>query len=143
MLSIKQLLYYTQMHRRSILDKAARCGLRVNVVEPALDEDGDEFTKVQATVVGDTIPRAVVVHVYGQGPSAKVWASCDCQYWLYHCEVSNKRKGSADIIFSNGKAPNITNPRSVPHVCKHVAALLMRGISNLKPQGKKGKNKRR
>jgi len=133
MLSIKQLLYYTQIHRRSILDKASRAAIKVESVTTEEDGDGDDFTMVQATVVGSTSPRHVEIHLYGKGPNAKVWASCDCPYFLYHCEVADTKKGSSDVIFSNGKSPRITNKNMVPHLCKHIAACFLRNVGELKP----------
>ena len=55
------------------------------------------------------------------------WASCSCEYFLYHCEVADTRKGSSSIRYSNGAAPHITNPQLVSHLCKHILAALRKG----------------
>ena len=48
------------------------------------------------------------------------------------CEYALNRKGSADIIFSNGKPAKVTNPTNRPQVCKHLfhlgEVLIMRSM---------------
>lgn len=142
MLSIKQLLYFTQIHRRSILDKAARCGVRIEAMEPMVDDWDQDCIYIKAIVVADTIPRTVEARVYGNSPDAKVWVTCNCEYFLYHCEVADEKKDSTDIFHSNGKKPRVTNPNMVPHICKHIAAMFLRNVTELKKLKYKKKYKR-
>lgn len=51
------------------------------------------------------------------------WVSCDCEYFMYHCEVALHRFNASDIVYSDGSFPEITNPRMVPMLCKHLYAL--------------------
>jgi len=53
-----------------------------------------------------------------------VKVECDCGYFWSHCEVALHKQGAADIIHSNGAKPVVTNPRMIPHVCKHLHAVL-------------------
>ena len=59
--------------------------------------------------------------------NTKCWVSCDCAYFLFHCEVADAWKNSSTLKYSNGKAPNITNPNGIPHLCKHVIKSLRAG----------------
>jgi hypothetical protein len=136
MLSVKQLLYYTHLHRPSILKKAREITVRIDSDAMSTDEDGDQQREVEATCVGDTIARYVSMVVYGKIPEAKVWCSCTCEYFLYHTEVALKSKGSTNVIHSNGKRPKETNPNMVAHLCKHCVAVLI-ALGNSKPKKSK------
>ena len=125
MLSVKQLLYNTLRHRRSILEKASSISVSYLKMKQERDEDGSVITHVTAKCTGDTVPREVNLSLYGWGPEAKVWCSCDCPYFLYHTEVALMKRSNSDIIFSNGRTPRETNPGNVAHLCKHCAALLL------------------
>lgn len=138
MLSVKQLLYYTQLHRPSILKKGQACSVRIDRDELVTDKDGDEQREIEATVIGDTIARYVSMILYGDIPSGKAWVSCTCEYFLYHCEMADKYKGSSSKIHSNGARPKITNPNNVAHVCKHCVAALI-AVGNKKPPKPKKK----
>jgi len=50
------------------------------------------------------------------------WVTCDCEYFLYNCEVALHRFNATDIIHSNGAFPGFTNPQMRPHLCKHLYA---------------------
>jgi hypothetical protein len=52
-----------------------------------------------------------------------IMASCDCLYWLYFCEYAWWSKGLAEIRYSNGAYPNITNPKRHIFCCKHLLRL--------------------
>lgn len=138
MLSVKQLLYWTRLHKREILRKARRVSVRFSAAEEVQD-DGATYREVRARAVGDTIPRHITMRFRGNGATSKVWVSCDCEYFKYHCEVADTRRGSSDVIHSNGKYPRETNPRGVAHVCKHIAACFLRGAHDVKPKKSKKK----
>ena len=135
MISVKQILYWTMLHRKSIISKARSVALRFGKVEYQ-EEDGIKMKMVEAyaqSQEGDGGYR-ILLYFTGKGPTSKVWASCECPYFLYHAEVALQKRGSTDINFSNGKLPKITNPRLVAHACKHVVAALQRGAFMLEPK---------
>lgn len=140
MLSVKQLLYWTRLHRREILRKARRVSVRFSAAEE-VEDDGATYREVRARAVGSTIPRHVVMRFRGSGATAKAWITCDCEYFKFHCEVADTRRGSSDVIHSNGKYPREKNPRGVAHVCKHIAACFLRGAHDIKPK-KSSKSKK-
>lgn len=140
MLSVKQLLYWTKLHRAEILKKARRVSVRFGKAEEITD-NGATFRQVTARAVGDTVPRNIVLRFRGTGATSKAWVSCDCEYFKFHCEVADTRRGSSDVIHSNGKFPKITNKRGVAHVCKHIAACFLRGAQDLAPKRKSAVDK--
>lgn len=133
MISVKQILYWTQIHRKSIILNAKSVGIRVDKVEYVVEPDGSTYKKVEVEALGETQPYDVLLFFHGKGLTSKVWASCSCPYFLFHCEVALQKSGSSDINFSNGKLPKITNPRLVRHCCKHIAACLQRGVFMMEP----------
>lgn len=52
-----------------------------------------------------------------------VLVSCNCDFFLYYCEVALNHWGSARIQFSNGEHPGVTNPGLHPLMCKHLTRL--------------------
>lgn len=94
------------------------------------DQTG-EYREFRRLVKCDDGNRKTIVRFYGPlNVNTRVWCSCSCPYFLYHCEVALTLRGSSSIIFSNGKMPNQTNPRRIPYVCKHVIvafALALKG----------------
>lgn len=63
-----------------------------------------------------------------------VWLRCNCEYFLYACEVAVGRRGSAPIGKSQGGVsngawykPTGPNPSGVPNVCKHILAAIKKG----------------
>jgi hypothetical protein len=58
-----------------------------------------------------------------KGFKGPVKTSCDCEAFVYTCEVALHNQGAADIIYSNGEAPDVKNPRMIPTLCKHLYAL--------------------
>ena len=55
-----------------------------------------------------------------------VRVSCTCPYFKFYCEAALHKYAAADIIYSNGERPIITNPRMLPMVCKHLVKVLER-----------------
>lgn len=53
-------------------------------------------------------------------PNSKVWVRCNCEYFLYHCEVADSWYFNTTVEYSNGEPPKKTNPSMVPHLCKHL-----------------------
>ncbi len=123
------------LHRKSIIAKARGVALHFGKVE-YVEENGIKMKKVEAMAAsqdGDGNYR-LLMYFTGKGPTAKVWASCECPYWLFHVETALSKRGSTDVIYSNGKLPKVTNPRLVSHACKHVVAALQRGAFMLEPK---------
>lgn len=137
MLTVRQLILLTHNHRRSIMEKARLVAVRFVKITEDHDEDGDSVREVLAICHGETIDRHVTMRFYGKGANAHVAVSCDCEYFLYHCEVADQRKGSAEIEYSNGRWPKITNPRGVAHLCKHIVACISHGAADKRATPKK------
>ena len=129
MLTEKQLLNWTRIHRNSIPKKATK--VKVNFTDCDYDDEGGVYVQAVARSQETGIPHECEIHYYNRN---KVWVTCTCEYFKYHCEVANHRRGSSDILESNGKLPRITNRRMVSHVCKHLYACFIRGASKLKPE---------
>lgn len=55
-----------------------------------------------------------------------VKVGCSCLDNLFRWEYSNAKKGAADIYYSNGQPPNMTNPMLKVSLCKHLAALYLK-----------------
>lgn len=55
--------------------------------------------------------------------ASKVKLSCDCEYFMYTVEYALRRRGNADIIFSNGQPAVVRNPTHKPFLCKHLFQL--------------------
>lgn len=54
----------------------------------------------------------------------RVLVQCSCQGYVYFGgEYANAVHGAARIIYGSGDPPLFTNPRMVPHGCKHLFAL--------------------
>lgn len=78
---------------------------------------------------------------------AKCWVFCTCEYFLFHCEVADAESDNSSINYrprsfadspvtnNNGKAPVITNPNHVAHLCKHLLAGIWMGALLRKAPG--------
>jgi hypothetical protein len=49
--------------------------------------------------------------------------SCSCDDNLFRWEVANTKRNAAEIEYSNGERPKVTNPTMNPGLCKHLYAL--------------------
>lgn len=103
----------------------------IKLIEAGNGEDAKgPFQKAVFEVVATNGPRRVIVKAYGD-PKKNIferssWVSCSCPWFLFFCEYALAKRGSSDILNSNGKPPNITNPKQFPYVCKHIVAILAR-----------------
>ena len=52
--------------------------------------------------------------------SKSILVSCDCSSFKYRAEMALWYHGAAEVYWSNGQMPYITNPRLVPTLCKHL-----------------------
>jgi hypothetical protein len=133
-LTVEKLVQYTKAYNPLIIKRAQNVSVQSLDVVEGEDEDGDPCRDVVAICKGETVPRTVIFRFYGtRNKNTLAWVSCDCEYFLYHCEVALQKKGSTDVIYSNGARPKITNPRMLAAVCKHCIAVLLAGAHTAKP----------
>jgi hypothetical protein len=91
--------------------------------------------KIFYDVTIELFPTEVHKDVY-ENPSEKnpAFVQCDCPFFLFHCEYALAKSGNAEIKFSNGKRPAVTNPKNVPYLCKHLyraAPLVIKAAQDL------------
>jgi hypothetical protein len=157
MLTVKELLGQTQSHRPVLLSNASKVSIRFNPVKVGKDIHGyyRSVSGVALTNLPGKKPKSFELRLYwgGRGKTmyippnlrkkgvpyigpanpppftrdTKVWVSCSCEYYLFHCEVADAQEDSSSIKYSNGKAPNVTNPHHIPHLCKHLTQCIRRG----------------
>lgn len=60
--------------------------------------------------------------------------SCSCPDFMYRWEVALHNKKAADVEYSNGAAPNTTNPAQKPAMCKHLIAVYFKIQQHLVPK---------
>jgi hypothetical protein len=156
-LTVKQLRDYTRAHRDKLFSNAAKVAISFGKVVEGQDPRGyyrkvvgralsKGQNKKQKTFeirfyypttrakADQYIPPALRKGAY-VGPKeapdltleSKVWVRCNCEYFLYHCEVANAETDNANVEYSNGKFPVITNPQGIGHLCKHLLAALSKG----------------
>jgi hypothetical protein len=135
MLRIDQIVNYTKRYHPIILSNAKKIKVQLGELTGYQDKDGEVYRTIQCICTGGSKPHMVRTTYYGPYDGrAMIWASCDCEYFLYHCEVALQKKGSSDIQYSNGASPNQTNPGLIPCMCKHIAAVLLTGVFAVKPK---------
>lgn len=136
------------------VEKRAKQGLKIThkrIVEDQ-DDDGDVYRKISCVVShpiilekgknvgGSGSPHELQILIYdmdGTEDNAKIAANCDCENFLYACEVALWKEGSARIeepfemkIWSNGEDYTDAgpNPSAVPIICKHIYAAILNGM---------------
>ncbi len=92
------------------------------------------ISKLKLTRKGDQLTKAVA-NSYTPGsatsyeseiqflPNKKIKLSCSCDDFVYRFEWVLYRKGSADLVYGNGEAPDKTNPARTLGCCKHIVAM--------------------
>lgn len=73
--------------------------------------------------VRNTDPTRYVTVITFLDTKLHVNISCSCGDFMYRTEWALWNKGAADIEYSNGEPPDITNPKYSPYCCKHLLAL--------------------
>lgn len=59
-----------------------------------------------------------------------IHVDCECAYHpFWGAEVALSLRKAADMIRSNGRAPETRNPALTPYCCKHAAAVLLKLLS--------------
>lgn len=74
-------------------------------------------------------PHKYVTMMIFLDTNLNVKISCSCPDFLYRWEWALHNRGAADIEYSNGDFPDITNPKYKPACCKHLYKLYL----NIKP----------
>ena len=110
--------------------------VKVNRREIRKRKDGEFFTMLTRTATapaaaGDPpskhVQRIDILVPEEKNPQAKnarLKVSCDCGSFKFMWEYALSRYGAADIVFSNGEPPRVTNPKLSPGICKHLVRLL-------------------
>jgi len=80
---------------------------------------------------GSGLHHRLELHVYDeQYKGSRIWASCDCESWLYRSEVAWSMRGSTRLNYSNGKLPHVRNPSFLPWACVHTVNLMSKALSD-------------
>ena len=99
-------------------------------------KDGDYYVQLSRTLTSPAKPgdkprkHSQRIDILTEGvrdPRARnalLKISCDCEAFKFFFEVALHRRGAADIRFSNGEKPVVTNPQLTPGACKHCVRLL-------------------
>lgn len=138
MVSLERMLAAIKVHNANVLRYAAKVRVSSMTVYEVKDKDGDSYRFISANTYGSSEKRTVRMKLWGpRNNSAKAWVQCTCPYFLFHCEMALVGKQSSENCFSNGEAPNITNPTLRPAICKHIVAVINAGAARLKASGPK------
>ena len=157
------LRHLARLTPKNIVLNATGCNVRPTKLEMNLNDIG-VYKLVRANILCDVVVHNATIQMYthlGTLPTtpdelaelmqipkgaplwnAPTWVSCDCEYFMFNCEVANHRQQAADIIFSNGEFPSMTNAQMIPHLCKHLYSLAPIAVTMSKsPTGKRAKRK--
>ena len=74
-------------------------------------------------VIPNRDPKTYVTMFTFLDKKLNIKASCSCPDFFYRWEVALHHKGAADIQYSTGTDPDVTNPGMVAGCCKHLIAL--------------------
>ncbi len=58
------------------------------------------------------------------------WVKCSCPWFLFNAEYALAKVGSSEIDYSNGRPPVVTNPHTLPCLCKHLYAAIPLVLKN-------------
>jgi len=69
--------------------------------------------------------KCSIIGLENDGPLSlqRCMVSCSCDRQKFMFEYALSKKGAAKIKFSNGEAPNVTNPNMICGMCKHLISL--------------------
>lgn len=124
-LSLRQLLKATPPYLHNNAKEVV-----VKSLKPATTRGGFPAIRAVAVSVGQAGRKhSYKLHFIGKQPGLPlskqkhVLASCECEFFKYYSEYALNHWGSAVIKFSNGAAPQLTNPGLQPLLCKHLTKL--------------------
>jgi hypothetical protein len=78
-------------------------------------------------------PHKYVTVITFRDQKLNVLVSCSCADFLYRWEVALHNKDAAEIEYSNGAYPTMTNPSGKHASCKHIIALYSKIKAKLPP----------
>jgi hypothetical protein len=81
----------------------------------------------------NTVPNHYISMITFQNKKLQAVLSCSCDDNLFRWEVANSYKGASEIEYSNGAAPDTTNPNYRPGMCKHLVSLYLKIQPKLPP----------
>lgn len=124
-LSLKQLLRATPPYIKNNAQEVV-----IKKLDHAVSKGGFPGIKAKALSVGNLGKR----HIYNLTVVGKekdkdlskqkhVVVSCQCDFFKYYSETALHHWGSAQIKYSNGEHPGLTNPGLQPLLCKHLVVL--------------------
>ncbi len=131
-MTLKQLQLYTTRDRALLSREVQVTGIQKKMIKPA------QRRKVIATTFSPFNPKTgariskpprykteIESLAEENKPISKsyVRVSCSCGDWWSHWEYAVNKKGAAEIKYSNGEPPVVTNPSMIPGMCKHLYAL--------------------
>lgn len=135
MYTVKNILDATKKTHNKVWKNKNNVTVQFTSVKEWKDTKGRKVKTVKGKAydraAGSGTPHYLEVDYYGRGKSAQVWITCDCEYFLYHCEVALWSDESSSIRWSNGADPGITNPSQAPRACKHLIAVLALGADKM------------
>lgn len=119
---------------RLVPKKDLQTAKKVNLFDVKVGKN--EITTVTKTLDkkdGLNITRNQRQRIYAANPSYKgklsdcpeIKVTCSCERFMYYYETALHKVGAADLIHSNGKKPEHTNPTMIPGLCKHLTKALL------------------
>ena len=119
--------------------KRRAVGVRITKVKTNASERGVEYTCSAITVQEPDGTRAVgkephVVTVTLTAPRNRyVIVDCDCGYHsMWGSEYNLNQRNAADIVRSDGSAPDVRDPTRTKIACKHAVAFLAKLVQRNK-----------
>lgn len=110
-----------------IKQNANKVSTSVKTLKMSFDEHGEFKLIMGVSKDHDSrVPHVWTAKIYGEArnPRSEAWVHCNCEYFLFNCEVALAVQGSSTVVNSNGKRPKITNPSMKPKICKHLVAAM-------------------
>ena len=123
-LSLKQLLKATPPYIKSNADDVV-----VKTLKEATTKGGLPGVRAKTQTVRSKNRQVYDTSIVGKqagipvSQQKHVLVSCSCGFFTYYCEVALNHWGSANIKYSNGAHPDVTNPGLHPLMCKHLVSL--------------------
>lgn len=83
------------------------------------------FDKKHRVWITKLLPKTYDTFIMINPKYKNVVLSCSCPDFMYRHEVALYRRGGAEIEYSNGRLPKITNPKYRATCCKHCLAFYL------------------
>ena len=137
MFTVKNILDATKKTHNKVWKNKGNVTIQFTSVKEWKDTKGKKVKTVKGKATdraaGSGKPHYLEIDYYGKGKNAKVWVTCDCEYFLFNCEVALWNDDSSSIQWSNGNdySSDGPNPSAAPRACKHLVAALALGADKL------------